>query len=75
MIELFLWKLLALGAKMLLAMIMLFGGLALFNKVNGESFTNVLKRIKKDPKAESDYYGRRAIAFSLVILGCLIGSF
>jgi hypothetical protein len=71
---LFIWMLSSLVIKGFLGAGLLFGGLTLFNKLNGIKFTDVLERIRQDPRAEADYYGKRAIAVGLVILGVCLGS-
>jgi hypothetical protein len=66
--------LLKLAAKMGVGLGMLFGGITVFNKLNGVQFTDVLEELRKDPRALATYYGDRLKAMGFVILGVLIGS-
>jgi multisubunit Na+/H+ antiporter MnhG subunit len=75
MFEVLLYKIVAFIAKCIGAIILLFGGLGLFNHLNGVDFKDVRERLEKDPKAEGDYYGRRILGVAIVIMGVLIGTF
>ena len=68
------WGITALAIKSIVGLGVLFGVLRLFDVLNGVKFKDALERIRKDPRAESDYYSRRLIAMALVILGISIGS-
>ena len=71
---LFLYGLLALATKAIVALFILFRMLRYANKTNGVHIEDMLERLNDDPRAVADYYGRRLIAAAIVVLGVSIGS-
>jgi hypothetical protein len=64
-----------LATKACVALIVLFQMLKRGNKAVGVDIEDVLERLKDDPRALADYYGRRLIAAAIVVLGVAMGSF
>ena len=71
---LFIYGLFALATKTTVALFVMFKMLAYANKVNNVSIEDMLEKLNENPRAVSDYYGRRLIAAALVVLGVCIGS-
>ncbi|MCK5016877.1 MAG: hypothetical protein KAS32_07370 [Candidatus Peribacteraceae bacterium] len=73
-IWLFVYGLLALATKATVALFILFRMLKYANKANNVSIEEMLEKLNEDPRAVSDYYGRRLIAAAIVVLGVSVGS-
>ena len=71
---LFIYGLFALATKAAVALFVMFKMLAYANRKNNVKVEDMLEKINEDPRAVSDYYGRRLIAAALVVLGVCIGS-
>ena len=71
---LFIYGVIALATKATVALFVVFKMLAYANKANNVKVEDMLEKINEDPRAVSDYYGRRLIAAALVVLGVCIGS-
>ena len=71
---LFIYGVIALATKAAVALFVMFRMLAYANKKNKVNISDMLEKINEDPRAVSDYYGRRLIAAALVVLGVCIGS-
>ena len=70
----FIYGVLALATKATVALFVMFKMLAYANRKNNVKVEDMLGKINEDPRAVSDYYGRRLIAAALVVLGVCIGS-
>ena len=71
---LFIYGVIALATKAAVALFVMFKMLAYANRKNNVKVEDMLEKINEDPRAVSDYYGRRLIAAALVVLGVCIRS-
>jgi hypothetical protein len=70
----FLWGLIGLTTKAVVALLILFKMLNYANDSQGVKLKDVLEKLREDPRALGDYYSRRLIAAAIVVLGVSIGS-
>lgn len=63
-----------LAVKSITGFLLVYFALNFVNDQFSVRFKNELEVMRQDPRALSDYYGRRLIAAALIVMGVLIGS-